>query len=233
VGWLLVRDGHEIVVDPVPALDERVLRIFLLGSALGVLLHQRELLVLHASALTVDGRAIAFLGGSGWGKSTTAAALHAHGYGVVADDVVALDVDHTASTMIRPAFPRLKVWPEVAASLGYMREELNIFDPEDPRREYRVSHGFPQVSLQLQRIYVLAKGDRQDVRLLPPQQAFVELVRHSYAAAIFVDTGPPPWHFRQCARVASSVAIYRLTRAHSISMLPDIVRLLEEHIRYG
>jgi hypothetical protein len=231
-GMFLVKNGHEIVIDPVPAFDECALRIYLLGSALGVLLHQRGLLVLHASALIAGDGAILFLGGSGWGKSTTAAALHAHGYGVIADDVVALDVDSTGYAMVRPAFPRLKLWPEVATSLGYIREELKEFDPEDKRREYRIRQGFPQTSLPLRCIYVLTEGVRQEVTPLLLQDAFVELIRHSYVAPIFVDTGPPRWHFQQCAKVASAVPIYRLTRERSLAALPEVVRLLQEHLHH-
>src|SRR4029079_11482739 len=47
----LVRNGQEIVVDPVPGGSERNVRLFLLGSALGILCHQRGLLPLHANAV--------------------------------------------------------------------------------------------------------------------------------------------------------------------------------------
>src|SRR6478609_1348845 len=39
----LVRGGREIIVDPAPAGSERNVRLFLLGSALGILCHQRGL----------------------------------------------------------------------------------------------------------------------------------------------------------------------------------------------
>ena len=93
VGTFLVRSGNEIIVEPAPGVEERVLRLFILGTALAVMLHQRGLLVLHASAVALDDGAVVFLGGPGWGKSTMAAAMYARDYGVVADDVVAVDLD--------------------------------------------------------------------------------------------------------------------------------------------
>src|SRR5438876_3447079 len=50
VGTFLVRAGNEIVVDALPGVEESLIRLPLLGAVLAVLLHQRGLLVLHASA---------------------------------------------------------------------------------------------------------------------------------------------------------------------------------------
>ncbi len=75
VGVFLVRSGHEIVVDVRPGLDDRLVQLLLLGPAFAALLHQRGHLVLHASAVSIDGEVVVFLGRSGCGKSTIAAAL--------------------------------------------------------------------------------------------------------------------------------------------------------------
>ncbi len=80
VGSFAVRAGREIVIDPLPCVDERALRLTLLGPALALLLHQRDLFVLASSAVRVqaedggdgDFYGVAFLGYSGAGKSTTA-----------------------------------------------------------------------------------------------------------------------------------------------------------------
>ena len=232
IGTFMVRGGHEIVVEPAPGVEERVLRLFVLGSALGVLLHQRGLLVLHASVVGVSGGAVAFLGGSGWGKSTTAAAMHMRGHGILTDDVAALDVDGMGNPIVLPAFPRLKLCVEAAASLGFDLETLTMFDPEDERREYRVTHGFLQAPLPLKRIYVLDEGMRQEIEPLRPQEAFVELVRHSYAVGHLGAVGATREHFRQCARIADSVSISRLKRQRSVSVLPDVARLVKEHIAH-
>ena len=93
VGAFLVRHGREIVIDPAPGVEERLLRLSLLGPALALVLHQRGFLIVHASVVAQGDHAVAFLGKNGWGKSTIAAALHLKGYDLVTDDVAGLVVE--------------------------------------------------------------------------------------------------------------------------------------------
>ena len=61
VGTALVRGGRDVIVEPDPGIDERDLSPYLNGSILAVLLHQRGLLVLHASAVVLNGQAVRIL----------------------------------------------------------------------------------------------------------------------------------------------------------------------------
>ena len=46
-----VKDGNQISISPKENSDEKDIRLFLLGSCFGALLHQRKILALHASAI--------------------------------------------------------------------------------------------------------------------------------------------------------------------------------------
>jgi hypothetical protein len=76
----------------------------------------RGLEVLHASAVAVDGRAIAVTGPSQAGKSTLAAAFLATGAALVADDVLALGLAER-EPVAHPGPPILSVRPATAALL--------------------------------------------------------------------------------------------------------------------
>ncbi len=228
VGAFLVRGGREIIVDPAPGVEERVLRLFILGPTLTVLLHQRGWLVLHGSAVAIDGGAVAFLGGSGWGKSTTAAALHARGHAIVADDVTAVRLD-TDRPIVSPGFPRLKLWPEAAVTVGDDPRTLPRLHPELEKRARRVTEGFSSASLPLKRIYVLAEGESQRIEPIQPQEALVELVRHSYVSRLR-QAAEAPTHFLQCSRVVKTVPVLSLRRPRYLPALPDLARLVEEDL---
>lgn len=226
VGAFRVRGGREIVVEPWPEVDEAILRLSLLGPALAVLLHQRGLLVLHASCVAMDG-AVAFLGDSEWGKSTTAAALYPSGRPLVADDVLAVDL-RSGSAVVRRAFPQLKLWPESVAALGIEPDELRTLHADLDKRALRAEVGFGDGDLPLERLYVLSNGPVIGVEPLGEQESFIELVRHSYAASLLRETGTETEHFAQCSSLARAGCVRRLVLGGSLERVSEVVRVVEE-----
>ena len=102
------------------SVSDQDLRTFLLGSAVGALLIQRGMLVLHGNALERDGQAIVCMGRSGAGKSTLAYALMQQGWRLLADDLVAI----TPDGQVLPGVPRIKLWHDAAKAFGLDPEAL-------------------------------------------------------------------------------------------------------------
>jgi hypothetical protein len=232
VGTFLVRGGSDITVEPCPGLDERRLRLCVLGPVLAVLLRQRGHSLLHASAVAMADGAVLFLGRSGWGKSTTAAALHSRGHGLVTDDIAVLRVEEGYPTVF-PGFPQLKLWPEALISLGDNPEKLPRWNLHSEKRARRTTHEFSSTPLPIKRIYVLGEGGAQEILPLPPQEALVELVRHTYGSDYGLHTAMgvgSASHFFECASIANQVAVCSLRRPKSLAQLPDLARLIEEDL---
>lgn len=121
IGRFRVSAGHTIAWSREHgAVVDQDLRTFLLGSAVGALLIQRGMLVLHGNALEKDGRAIVCLGHSGDGKSTLAYALMQRGWRLLADDLVAI----TPDGLVLPGIPRIKLWHDAAKAFGLDPEAL-------------------------------------------------------------------------------------------------------------
>lgn len=74
-----------------PGADAGLLPVLISGALLAVHLMLNHHLVLHASAVQAGGQAVAFVGSSGMGKSTLAAALCGIGCGLVSDDLLRVD----------------------------------------------------------------------------------------------------------------------------------------------
>ncbi len=230
VGAIRVHGGREILADRVAGAEPRVLRSFLLGPAFGALLRQRGALVLHASAVKLEGGAIVFLGGSGWGKSTLAAALHARGHPLLADDVVALRADG-ARWLVSPSFPQLSLWPDAASVLGSPPDSLPRLHPSGQKRTRRAGVRFSTEPCSLSRLYVLAAGASHAIEALPRCDALVELLRHSYGA-LTLHRVRTTKHFRQCARLAAEIPVTRLRFPRSLTALPEVACLVEEDSRH-
>ena len=76
-----------------PGLDEGLVAVLASGTLLAIRLLMDGRLVLHASALDAGGRAVAFCGAPGMGKSTLSVLLSQAGMPLVSDDVLRVDLD--------------------------------------------------------------------------------------------------------------------------------------------
>jgi hypothetical protein len=232
VGSFLVRGGTDVVVDPSPLVDQKLLRLFVLGPVLAVLLRQRGCLLLHASAVAVADKAVLFVGSSGWGKSTMAAALHVRGHSLVTDDMAVLWVEESHPVVL-PSFPQLKLWPEVLLSLGEDPEKLPRWNPNLEKRVRSAAHELSSTPLPIERIYVLDEGEATEILPLSPQEAFVRLVRHTYGSDYGMQTSMgvgSASHFAKCTRLVDKVTVCSLQRRKSLSLLPNLARFIEKDL---
>lgn len=93
-------------------------QVYLLGQALSYALVQQGLEPLHATAVEIDGVAVAFLGTSGMGKSSLASCFVGAGHRLLTDDVLIIR-ERKGELLAYPGPPRLKLFPEIAeAFLG-------------------------------------------------------------------------------------------------------------------
>jgi hypothetical protein len=226
LGGFAVRGGQEITVFSDPAADAGVLERHLVGNILAILLYQRGYLVLHASVVNIGGRAIAFLGEPGAGKSSTAAALLSQGHGLLADDTAALP-NCDPPGLVVPAFPQLKLSLLAAQALGYPSDALDQAAVIDGKLILRVNRGFETQAVPLGRIYVLRRGSDFQVEPITPHQAVVEFIRHSVPVR-FLQSGDAA-HFGNCLRLARWLPAFRLTIPPGLSDLPRLARAIERH----
>lgn len=225
VGAVCARGGHEILVDPVLDPECSSVRDLILRPAMGLLLHQRGLLVLHASAVGVRGGAVAFLGHSTSGKSTTAAALHSRGYTFLTDDMAALSINMAGNILVLPGIPRLRVSEDAAHFLGYAPSQCRKFDLQDGRSEIFVEEGFANAPFNLARIFLLATGKQMERKLLTSEKACLALISNSFNSATTRDGDA--LNLRQCADVASQITVEVLGRPRCLSGLSQVAKMVE------
>lgn len=162
---------------------------YFLGPIIGAVLRMRGVMCLHASAVAINNRAVAFVGVSGAGKSTTAAAFAKLGYHVLSDDILAL-TDYQDGFLVRPAYPRVRLWPESAAGLFGSADMLPCMTPNWSKRFLGLNepgYEFQSEPLELTAIYFL--GPRMAlgsggivVEDVAPAAALMALLSDSYAA---------------------------------------------------
>jgi energy-coupling factor transporter ATP-binding protein EcfA2 len=225
-----VSHGRDVVVDVSAEQHRLALRLFLLGPVMAVLVHQRGMLPLHASAIAMDGQVYAFLGASGVGKSTLAAALNRRGHTVVADDVLAVEFEADGKAKAHTAFKELRISPAAAAAIDIPTDALpTVARGLDERLLYEADEDVePDGGQPLHAAFVLADGPTHRVRRLEGGEAFREVERHSYVNREMLKTpGTMHAHFLCCARLMQSARVYRLQRPRSLTELSTTVKEVE------
>lgn len=118
VGGFLIRPVSGTVrCCPEPGAAPAAVRHFLLNQILPRLLARARPLVLHASAVCLQGHAVLFAGGSGSGKSSLAASLVAHrGASLVSDDAVIVYPGTPCYAV--GTYARSRLWSDARSGLG-------------------------------------------------------------------------------------------------------------------
>ena len=230
VARFLLNAGREIVFEPEANADAGDIPIFILGTVFGILLHQREQIVLHASAVRVNGKAVLFCGASGAGKSTIAAVLAQRGYPLVTDDVCAITVSD-GMPMVHPDGRQLKLWAQAI-------ERLELAESRGDRVRSRLEKFYVEPGeassepLPLGAVYALREAR-------PPHAAGIEqpnvvdaaliLRRNAYRPLLVRRMGQKANYFHAATTIANVAGIFHLTRPLDFAAMPKTVAGLEQH----
>lgn len=210
-----IANGSEIVVSPAPGASMRDVRVFLLGTALGILCHQRGLMPLHANAIVVRGEAVAFAGPTGAGKSTLAAYFQSCGHQLLCDDVCVVSFDENGQALAWPGPPRLKLWRDAVAAFGHDGERLErVFERHD-KFHLPFSRGIGQAPFPLRRLYVLQRheaGSGACFFRLRGASAIEALAAQTYRSRFLDRMGLRARHLRQSAALAGHAEVYVASR---------------------
>lgn len=226
VGRFLVRNGREMIVEPCPGAPDGDVRAYLLGSAMGALLQQRGLLPLHASAVAVDGRAVAFIAPAGSGKSTIAMHLQHRGHRVICDDICAVEVADGVARL-RPGLRNLKLW---RASLGAIARTPDGLEPVlADMDKYRVPVDAPAEDrvFDLAAVVLLGWGEEPAIAPLPGAEAVGALIANTFRGQFVAPMGRQAAHWRQCLDLFNAVGVHRLVRPRVLDRLAEASDLVE------
>lgn len=185
------------------------------GSMLGAVLFLRGALPLHAAVLEEGGTALAILGNSGSGKSTTALALSRVGMRVFSDDIAALrPVDGVWKAF--PGQTELKLWAPSVRWMGEEEDALPRLAPNDPTWDKRV--------------FISAEADVRSADPLPLKSVYTLFPDESLSAPVFTPLSPATALARldaNCFGLPLLPREQRQARMAALASLLDQARMVE------
>lgn len=229
---MLISNGNHILIDACENADMQSIRLYVMGSGIGAILHQRGFLVLHANAIALEtgsGKdsakgAVLFAGISGSGKSTTAAVFHQRGFQVISDDVVAVD----SGGEIFGGFPQIKLWEDTLGQLDISKQNLDQIRLQVKKYSFPLPAVDPAINLPIKAMYFLTVAKEQNPGLfelfaLEGIDKFNHLKEHTYRRHLMEGLGLKPQHMKLCADMANSVHMARIIRPDSYFNAPELV----------
>lgn len=223
--------GTEIAVYPVPGAPRRTLEHLYANQVLPLALSRQRKLVLHGSAIEVDGGAVAFVGVSGSGKSTLAASFGTDGFRFLTDYGLRLEEDDDGYVVV-PHRPSIGLRNDAHKALVEAAATVAPRLRHAAKRRLLASDAVPfcPEPRPLRRVYFLGDGRADDatIEILTGREVIIGLVMHSFL--LDIDTHDiVADHFDRLAALSAQPLFFRLDYPRRFHRLPGVRSAIVAH----
>lgn len=212
-----IQDGKRIVVSPLYGSKEDKIRLYILGTCMGVIMMQKRILPLHGSAVAINGKAYAFVGDKGAGKSTLATAFINKGYPFISDDLTPVTLTSEKKPIITPSYPQQKLWRESLEGFGMRQSDFKPLFERENKFAVPVSCNFITKPLPLAGVFELVRTENENIQIMPiPKlERLFTLFNHTFRSFLVPRLGLLDWHFNCLASFINQIDMYQLQRPSS------------------
>jgi len=186
--------------------------------------------------VSIRGKAIAFAGESGLGKSTLAAALADRGASVLSDDILVFDPSEDPVQAI-PGYPRLRLWPDSAAHMFGDPDALPTMSPKWDKRYLALNgkYHFETRPYPLEALYICSPNEKQrypESKPLSDTAGLMTLLAQTYPSPILYppDRTQQAETFAALKKLIATVPVYQLHYDRSFEHLFDLCQFLAESL---
>ncbi len=190
--------------------------MYLLGSCMGALLHQKKILPMHGSGINLAGNGLLLTGRSGAGKSTVAAAFFRQGCRILADDVLPVRLDETGFPIAFPGYPHNKLCRDAVERMAENTRLGSVQSISKNRDKFSVAYidSFQTEPVPLKIICDLVPEEVKELQRkeITGVEKIHVIHRNTYRRFMTQGLKTAQWHFEQCARIAEKVRVLRIER---------------------
>ena len=223
--FLVAPDGRSLKCRRFRDASSESFQVYLVQRALSFALVKQGFEPLHATAVVTGGKAIAFLGDAGSGKSSLAASFLAAGSSLLTDDLLLLRRTG-AGVHASPGPPRLKLFPHIAERLLGPDASGVPMNPDTRKLVMPLSTRQTwNTPVPVQSLYVLrSRGYRSRhiaIEPLEPRAAFVELLKGTFNY-LHTDAARIQRLFADASQLAIDVPVKELRYQRGLDRLPAV-----------
>jgi hypothetical protein len=234
--FIVSSDGRSVRCEASAGTAPDTIRHLLLDQVLPAVAGGERRFAIHASAVAIDGAAVAFLGRAGRGKSTLAAAFGLRGAPIVTDDCLMITWS-AARVVAIPTYPSIRLWPAAVARLGARVSSTERVAQYSPKlrvgRDNAAGLRFHERPLPVARLYLLEQLRRTGsprIVALSRRDSYIELMKFRFR----LDPRDRASLHRECdqlVRVAAAVPVARLHMPRGFDALADVRKAVYADMR--
>ncbi len=225
-------DGTRVIAIPFEAIDDATLEHLYINQVQPLALSRQGQPAFHASAVSMSGTAVAFIGRTGLGKSTLAASFALDGTPFLTDD--SLIIDETGDTIaVRPSHASLRLWEdsvEAIAGAGHKSADAVSFTS---KTRLLAGDALAHVDrpVPVRAAYLLCNEFVESVRFeeLEGAARHMAWVENSFLLDI-QDRESLSRHFDWTHRISSKIPTFSLDYPREYGMLPTVRNAIADHL---
>jgi hypothetical protein len=232
--FLLQFEPSKILIKTETSVELATVEHLLVDQVLPRFLAHRGALLVHASAVEIEGRTALFIGQSGRGKSTLAGLLQAAGQRILSDDCICVEL-HEAGVTAIPTYPSLRLYADSLAEV--MPNATDLSDVAEYSDKKRVPVSVAEGDLKPSRVAALyLLGDpalapvETAITVVRPAEACLALIRDSFQLDV-TDRTRMVSQLGLCSEVARRLPAFRLDFPRDFSRASTLLQRLGEHLQ--
>lgn len=222
--FVVSSSGLMVEAYPVPGISEQTTNHLYLNQVLPLALSRQSKLVLHASAVEIENSAVAFMGESGWGKSTLAASFCTSGHRLLTDDGLLLEKD-SRGYFVTPSHPSIRLWNDSRQALIPKNTPAAPTIDYTPKAQLLAGEeiAFCEKARPIHRLYFLGNDKVENISIKPitGKGVLMGLVQNSFLLDI-EEQEMLASHFKQLSILANTPIFYRLNYPRLYEALPEV-----------
>jgi GTPase SAR1 family protein len=208
-----ITHGNAILIEARKRANQNIMKAYITGACLAVVLLQRGAVPLHGSSVVIDGKGIIFTGKSGAGKSSLCHTFRKNNYQFLSDDISVVSTGDNGEALVHPAFPQQKLCKDTAKLVGY-----DLYGSSgtivDRKLVINSDHNFRNEPAHLAAVFELVKSKNKqvEVQLITGSEKLKRLINNINYISVLTRMGISAEYFMKCTDIAGKIAYYELRR---------------------
>lgn len=228
-----ITNGNQVLIEPYENADKQLIKVYILGSVLGMVLLQKDIVAIHGGGIVINNKGYVFTGDKGAGKSTITTALRKRGYKFVADDVCSIKQGEI--NKIHPGFGYQKLCDDTMVKLGYNPDDYEPF-----RSDFNIKYIVPALEefvdkeVYFEGVFELTVSDVDKVEIeeIKGIEKIQRLIKNIFRIEMLQYCGGiHATYFKKCSDIAKNIKYYKITRPKDIFSVNEQIEIIEKEIK--